>query len=401
MSPSRTVPIPYHVLSKPTGAICNLDCAYCFYLSKEKLYPGSQFRMPDDVLEQHVRQLLETGNRAQVSLAWQGGEPTLMGLDFFRQAVRYAEQFKRPHQKIEYSIQTNGILLDDEWGAFLKENNFLVGISLDGPSLLHDVYRVDKGAQPTHARVLKGLSFLKKHQVDFNILCTVNAANSKYPLEVYRYFRDEIDAQFVQFIPIVERQNETGFQEGDTVTERSVEPQQWGRFLVAIFDEWVRQDVGKVFIPTFESALANWLGMPAGICVFNATCGGAVALEHNGDLYACDHYVEPKYFLGNIREKRMDELVASQQQREFGQAKLDTLPKYCRECPVQFACHGECPKNRFIKTPDGEPGLNYLCAGYKHFFQHIDLPMRYMANELRHQRSPMSVMAYLRSMDKE
>jgi len=401
MPVSQPVPIPYHVLSKPTGAICNLDCAYCFYLSKEKLYPGSQFRMPDEVLEEHVRQIIEGQNRHQVSFAWQGGEPTLMGIEFFRQAIRYAEQYKQPHQKIEYSIQTNGVLLDDEWGAFLKANNFLVGLSLDGPPHLHDAYRVDKGGQPTHARVLKGLDFLKKHRVDFNILCTVNAANSRYPLEVYRYFRDEIDAQFVQFIPVVERQNETGFQEGDTVIERSVEPEQWGWFLVGIFDQWVRQDVGKIFIPTFESALANWLGMPAGICVFNATCGNALALEHNGDLYACDHYVEPKYFLGNIREKPMDELVASEQQRKFGQAKLSRLPRYCRECPVQFACHGECLKNRFIKTPDGEPGLNYLCAGYKHFFQHIDLPMRYMANELRHQRSPMSVMDYLRSMDKE
>ena len=401
MPPSRPVPIPYHILSKPTGAICNLDCAYCFYLSKEKLYPGSPFRMPDDVLEGYIRQLLESQHKRQVPITWQGGEPTLMGVDFFRQAVRYVEQYKQPHHKIEYSIQTNGILLDDDWAEFFKENNFLIGISLDGPPHLHDRYRVDKGSQHTHARVLKGLSFLKKHQVEFNVLCTVNAGNSKFPLEVYRYFRDEIGAQFIQFIPIVERQNETGFQEGDTVTERSVEPDEWGHFLVEIFDEWVRHDVGKVFIPTFESALANWMGMPAGICVFNATCGQALALEHNGDLYACDHYVEPKYFLGNIRETHMDDLVVSEQQRKLGQDKLSTLPGYCRECPVRFACHGECPKNRFIQTPDGEPGLNYLCTGYKHFFQHIDLPMRYMANELRHRRSPMSVMTHLRSMDKK
>jgi len=401
MPASRPVPLSYHILSKPTGAICNLDCAYCFYLSKEKLYPGSQFRMPDDVLEQHIRQLVASQHRRQVSIAWQGGEPTLMGIDFFRRAIRYAEQYRQPHQKIEYTIQTNGVLLDDEWAAFFKKHKFLVGISLDGPAHLHDTYRVDKGGGPTHARVLKGLNFLKKHRVDFNILCTVNAENSKYPLEVYRYFRDELGAQFIQFIPIVERQNETGFQEENTVTERSVEAEGWGRFLVQVFDEWVRYDVGKAFVPTFESALANWLGAPAGICVFNAICGNALALEHNGDLYSCDHFVEPKYFLGNIREKSMDELVASEQQQEFGRAKLDTLPRYCRECPVQFACHGECPKNRFITTPDGEPGLNYLCAGYKHFFQHIDLPMRYMVNELRHRRSPMSVMDHLRSMDKE
>ena len=401
MPVSQSPPLTYHILSKPTGAICNLDCAYCFYLSKEKLYPGSQFRMSDDVLEQHVRQLLDSQHGHHVSLAWQGGEPTLMGIEFFQRAIRYAEQYRQPHQNIEYSIQTNGILLDDEWGVFLKENNFLVGISLDGPPELHNKYRVDKGGQPTHAHVLKGLNFLKNHEVDFNILCTVNAVNSKFPLKVYRYFRDEIGAQFIQFIPIVERQNDTGYQEGNTVTDRSVEPEQWGRFLVEIFDEWVQHDVGKIFIPTFESALANWLGMPAGMCVFNATCGGALALEHNGDLYACDHFVEPKYFLGNIRERHINELVASDGQRQFGQAKLDTLPRYCRECPVQFACHGECPKNRFINTPDGEPGLNYLCAGYKHFFQHIDLPMRYMANELRNHRSPASVMTYLRSIRKE
>lgn len=319
---------------------------------------------------------------------------------FFKQAVRYAEQYKRPDQKVEYTIQTNGVLINDEWAVFFKKYRFLVGISLDGPPQMHNAHRVDKEGQPTHDRVIKGLGYLNKHQVDFNILCTVNAVNSQHPLDVYRYFRDKLEAQYIQFIPIVERVNETGFQEGNTVTENSVQSEQWGLFLSTVFDEWVRNDVGKVFIPTFESALANWLGVPAGMCVFNPTCGNALALEHNGDLYSCDHFVEPKYLLGNIRKKRIDEMVTSDQQRDFGQAKLTTLPRYCLECPVQFACHGECPKNRFINTPDGEPGLNYLCSGYKHFFQHIDMPMRYMANMIRNHSSPTSVMTYLSSIRK-
>ena len=384
----------YHVLAKPTGAICNLDCAYCFFLSKEQLYPGSNFRMSDEVLKSYIQQYIQSQPTREATIAWQGGEPTLMGLDFFRQAVAYADEFKRPGQRISYSIQTNGVLLDDEWGKFLRKHRFLVGISIDGPAVLHDVYRRDKGGKPTFERVIAGLNILKKHRVEYNILCTVNAANGNHPLETYRFFRDDLKAEFIQFIPIVERQNETGFQEGDQVTERSVRAQQWGDFLSAIFDEWVKRDVGRIFVPTFESALANWYGVPAGICVFNETCGLALAIEHNGDLYACDHYVEPDYLLGNSQQLAMVNLVHSDQQREFGQAKKDTLPQYCKECEVQFACHGECPKNRFTKTPDGEQGLNYLCEGYKAFFKHIDEPMIFMANELKMQRSPARVMKH-------
>ncbi len=393
------VPI-YHVLVKPTGAQCNLDCQYCFYLSKEKLYPGSDFRMTDKVLESYIRQLCESQRGPQVSLAFQGGEPTLMGLDYFRRAVALAEHFKRQGQHVEYTMQTNGVLLDDEWGEFLRDKGFLVGLSLDGPQELHDAYRVDKGGAPSFQRALAGLRVLQKHKVEYNLLCTVHAANSDHGLRIYRYFRDELGVQYLQFIPIVERVNQTGFQEGESVTARSVRPEQWGAFLVEVFDEWVHRDVGRVFVSTFESALANWLGMPAGICVFNATCGRALALEHNGDLYACDHFVEPDYLLGNILEGSMAGLVASPKQRDFGRAKRDSLPKYCRECPVRFACHGECPKNRFTRTPDGEPGLNYLCAGYKRFFQHIDEPMRFMASELRLQRSPVGVMAHLKKKRK-
>ena len=380
----------YHVLIKPTGARCNLDCAYCFYLSKEELYPNSNFQMSQETLEEYICQLLESHPVPQVPIAWQGGEPTLMGLDFFRHAVRLADRHKQPGQEIQHSIQTNGVLLNDEWAAFFHENNFLVGISIDGPAELHDAYRKDKGGQSSHARVINGLDFLKKHRVDYNILCTVNAVNSLQPSKVYRYFRDELQSQYIQFIPIVEQVQKNA----------SVKADQWGRFLIEIFDEWVGRDVGKVFITLFEDALANWSGLPAGTCVFNPACGLALALEHNGDLYACDHFVEPNYLLGNIHQTRLGELVYSKAQQKFGREKQTTLPKYCRECSVRFACHGECPKNRFIAAPDGETGLNYLCEGYKSFFQHIDHPMRFMANELQNRRSPANVMSHLRSSQK-
>ena len=389
-------PIPYHIMAKPTGAICNLDCAYCFFLSKESLYPESNFRMSDEVLKNYIKQYVQSQPNNEVMITWQGGEPTLMGIEFFEKATRYANQFKRPHQRVSFAIQTNGVLLDDDWSTFLNRNGYLVGISIDGPEHLHDTYRRDKGGKPTFRRVIAGLDALKKHRVEYNILCTVNAENGDHPLDIYHFFRDELKAEYIQFIPIVERQNETGFQAGDRVTERSVRPAQWGTFLNTIFDEWIKRDVGRVFIPTFESALANWYGVPAGICVFNETCGSALALEHNGDLYACDHYVEPNYLLGNIAERPMAEMLMSEQQQTFGQAKKDALPQYCLDCDVRFACHGECPKNRFIKTPDGEEGLNYLCEGYKAFFTHIDAPMKFMTNELRAQHSPARVMTHFK-----
>jgi len=393
-------PAAFHVLAKPTGAICNLDCAYCFFLSKEKLYPGSSFRMTEEVLEEHIRQYLEAQEVPQVNISWQGGEPTLMGLEFFRRSVELAGKHRRPGMSITYAIQTNGTRLNDGWCAFFREHGFLVGLSLDGPAHLHDVYRRDQGGGPTFERVMRGHALLKKHGVDCNILCTVNSANADHPLEVYRFFRDELEAEFIQFIPIVERDNGTGFQEGDRVTKRSVRPEQWGAFLIAVFDEWVRRDVGRVFVQTFDAALANWCGARAGVCIFNPTCGDALALEHNGDLYSCDHFVEPRFLLGNILRTPMASLAASPAQRRFGQDKLDTLPRYCRECEVRFACHGECPKNRFTHTPDGEPGLNYLCAGYRAFFNHIDRPMRIMADLLRRGRAPAEVMGVLEQEDR-
>jgi uncharacterized protein len=394
-----SAPAAFHLLAKPTGAICNLDCAYCFFLDKEAFYPGSRFRMSDATLEQYIAQLIEAHAADNVTIAWQGGEPTLMGLDFFRRALAIAEQHRRPGMSFLHTIQTNGTLLNDDWCAFLKEHNFLVGISLDGPRALHDVYRVDKGGKPTFDKVLRGVRLLQKQGVEYNVLTTVNRVNGSYPLEVYRFLRDEVGATWMQFIPVVERINENGltlYQAGTTVSDRSVLPDQFGRFLSVIFDEWIRRDVGEVYVQTFEAALRNWLGMESsGMCVFNATCGQGLALEHNGDLYSCDHFVEPDFLLGNIHDQPMIELVASPKQVKFGADKRDALPRYCRECDVRFACHGECPKNRFILTPDGEPGLNYLCAGFKEFFHHADFGMRLMAGLLRRGREACEVMPIL------
>jgi len=376
----------FHLLAKPTGPICNLDCAYCFFLSKEALYPGDRFRMVDGLLEIYLSQLLESHPDGEVTVAWQGGEPTLMGVSFFRRAIDLAEGLRRPGQRVQHTMQTNGTLLNDEWCRLLAEHRFLVGISIDGPPEIHDHFRVDKRGAATSAKVLRGLGLLQEHGVDVNVLCTVHAANQHRPLDVYRYLRDDIGVGYTQFIPIVERDNDTGYQEGDAVTDRSVDPSAWGRFLTEVFDEWLRHDVGTVFVPLFDSALASWCDVPSSLCIFRETCGDAVALEHNGDLYSCDHFVEPKHLLGNITRTDMVELVTSPKQRAFGRAKLDTLPAYCRSCEVRFACNGECPKNRFILTPDGEPGLNYLCAGYRAFFNHIDGPMCLMADLLRRGR---------------
>ena len=394
----ENAPSYFHVLGKPSGATCNLDCTYCFFLSKEKLYPDSRFRMSEDLLETYIRQVIESQRAPEVTLAWQGGEPTLMGLDFFKRSIDYVKKYARPGVTVQHTMQTNGILLNDAWCDFFHEHHFLIGLSLDGPQKMHDTYRVDKGGAPTFHKVMRAARLLQEHQVEFNILTTVNAANADHPLEVYRFLRDEVDTNFMQFIPIVERineQGEIGFQEGNQVSERSVTPEQWGTFLITIFDEWVRHDVGTVFVQMFDAALASWYGAPPVLCIFSETCGNALALEHNGDLYSCDHFVEPKYLLGNIKQKHMIELVASDQQRQFGLHKRDSLPRYCRECEVRFACHGECPKNRFIETPDGEPGLNYLCAGYKAFFHHVDKPMRIMTELLRRDRAPAEVMLVL------
>lgn len=395
------VPPAFHIMLKPRGAICNLDCKYCYFLAKEHLYPGSKFRMGESLLEEYTRQYIEAQQVPEVTFAWQGGEPTLMGLDFFKLAVKFQQKYRKPGMRIYNALQTNGTLINDDWAQFFHENDFLIGLSLDGPRELHDAYRVDKGGRPTFDTVMRGLNTLKKHRAEFNILTTVHAANADYPLEVYHFFRDEVGTTFIQFIPIVERDNDTGYQEGNTVTDRSVTAKQYGDFLIAIFDEWVRRDVGRVYVQIFDVALGVWAGQRAGLCIFGETCGDALAMEHNGDLYACDHFVEPKYKLGNIKDVSLIELVASEKQRKFGQDKRATLPQYCLDCEVRFICNGGCPKNRFIKTPSGEEGLNYLCQGYRAFFNHIDGPMRFMANEIKTRRAPANIMAYLAHKEAE
>jgi len=407
---AAVMPPPFHVMAKPSGAICNLDCTYCFFLSKEMLYPGDRFRMADELLETYVRQLVGASPYPEVTIAWQGGEPTLMGVSFFERAVEHVRNYLRPGQRAEFTIQTNGTLLNDAWGEFLSANDFLVGLSVDGPQPLHDAYRVDKRGGGSFDRVMKGHDILVEHGVEYNILCTVHAANGDHPIDVYRFFRDDLGARFLQFIPIVERTSpdlihiaNIGWSSsnprrplytntGSLVTERSVGAEQWGRFLAAVFDEWIRNDVGEVFVQHFDAALASWLGIEPAVCIFKETCGGAVALEHNGDLYSCDHFVEPDYLLGNIMDTPMSDLVASPQQVQFGNDKRDTLPQFCLDCDVRFACNGECPKNRFATTPDGDPGLNYLCAGYKIFFRHIDGPMKAMADLLRSGRDAPDIM---------
>jgi uncharacterized protein len=395
-------PSYFHVLAKPTGAVCNLDCKYCFFLVKENLYPGSRFRMPDDLQESYIRQLIESQSGTEATIAWQGGEPTLMGLDFFRRTIELEKKYQKPGITIKNTLQTNGVLVDEEWCEFFRANNFLVGLSLDGPRAMHDTYRVDKAGQPTFKKVMRAARLMQRNHVEFNILTTVHAANGDHPLEVYRFLRDQVRTQFIQFIPIVERVNErgeVGNQEGNQVSDRSVKPEQWGRFLISIFEEWARRDVGRVFVQIFDAALASWVGAPPALCIFAETCGNAVALEHNGDLYSCDHFVEPKYLLGNNRRESMVQLLGSEQQVRFGSDKRDTLPRFCRECEVRFACQGECPKNRFIQTPDGEPGLNYLCAGYQAFFNHIDTPMKIMAELLRRKRAPAEIMNWYAQED--
>ena len=373
----------FHVMAKPTGARCNMACDYCFFLKKDRLYPESDFRMSDETMEAYIRQTIEGHGVPEVTIAWQGGEPTLMGLDFFRRAVAVEKKYARPGQRIENSFQTNGVLIDEEWCRFFHDNNFLIGLSLDGPRELHDAYRHDKGGRPVFDKVERAARLMQKHGVEFNILCTVNAANSRHPLDVYRYFRDELAARYIQFIPIVERDNETGNQEGTRVTDRTVDPEQFGRFLIEIFDEWARRDVGTMFVQFFDGVLASYVRGYSSLCVLTPTCGEGVALEHNGDLYSCDHFVEPRHLLGSIHRTPVAELVSSDTQRSFGRAKSETLPKHCRECSYLFTCHGECPKNRVLTTPDGEPGLNWLCAGLKAFFAHVDRPMRIMADLLR------------------
>ncbi len=396
-------------MAKPIGPICNLDCTYCYYLEKEKLFPkGENFRMRPDVLESYIRQYIESQTTQEITFAWQGGEPTLLGVEYFQKVVDLQKKFG-DGRLIHNALQTNGTRLDRSWCRFFRQNNFLIGLSIDGPRALHDTYRVDKGGKPTFEMVMHGLDLLKKSQVEFNTLTVVNASNVKHPRPVYDFLR-ETGSGYIQFIPLVERLPADGGGKGglefaeppepgqpaSPVTRWSVNASLYGDFLIQIYDQWVRRDVGKVFVQMFDVSLGTWSGAGAGLCVFLENCGRALALEHNGDLFSCDHFVYPKYRLGNIMNDSLGAMVNSGRQEEFGNAKSATLPKYCRECDVRFACNGECPKHRFIQTPDGEDGLNYLCAAYQKFFRHVDPTMKQMAALLHAKRAPAEIMQILR-----
>jgi uncharacterized protein len=406
-------PRAFHLLAKPVGPVCNLACKYCFYLEKERLFPPKpmilEWAMPDNILEAYIRQYIESQSTPVVSFAWQGGEPTMLGVKYFRKVVALQQKYANG-KHIENALQTNGVLLDDPWCQFLGENRFLVGLSIDGPRRFHDRYRLDKAGAPSFDRVFSCITRLKKHGVEFNTLTVVQRENSGHPLEVYRFLK-EAGSGFMQFIPIVERVADSSPPGGPVlvppeskasarVTEWSVQPLQYGRFLCAIFDEWARNDVARIFVQLFDVALAAWVGMEPALCVFQRTCGSAAVIEHNGDLYSCDHYVYPENRLGNIMELSIDSMMDSPQQVQFGQDKLDRLPKVCLQCEFRFACNGECPKHRFAKTPDGEGNLNYLCPAYKLFFAHAAPCMEFMAAELRAERPPSNVMEWIRNRDR-
>ena len=397
-----------HVMTKPIGPICNLDCEYCYYLHKEELYPKAErWRMPEETLSEYIRQYIvaQPPHAEEITFAWQGGEPTLLGVEFFERAIELQKQHAGPHRKIVNTLQTNGVLLDDRWCEFFRDNDFLIGISIDGPAELHDRYRFDKQGRPSFPAVLRGLKLLKAHRVEFNVLVGVNRLNADHGKRVYTYLRDN-GAEFLQVIPIVEKigvgahaelvhldgQQPTAIDPLWLVSSRSVGPEQFGTFLIEVFNEWVRRDVGRVFVQIFDQALTAWMGLEPSLCIFRKRCGSAMAMEHNGDLYSCDHFVEPEYLLGNIHRQSISEMAHSSKQREFGEAKETTLPGYCHRCEVKFACNGECPKNRILSTPDGEPGLNYLCAGYRKFFNHIDPYMKRMAEEVHRGRPAANIM---------
>lgn len=391
---------PLYVMLKPAGAHCNLACKYCYYLEKNKLYPTAQRHlMSDDMLEQFTREYIEAQTMSQVLFTWHGGEPLLRSIDFYRKALSLQQKYAGG-RRIDNVIQTNGTLLTDEWCEFFAQNHWLVGISIDGPQPDHDHYRLTAAGKPSWKKVMQGIKLLKKHGVEWNAMAVVNAYNANHPLEFYRFFKEN-GCQFLQFTPIVERQ--TRHEDGRTLasladkdeislSEASVAPEQWGYFLCAIFDEWVRKDVGKIFVEIFDCTLANWMGISPGICAYSKECGHAGVMEHNGDVYSCDHFVFPEYKLGNIRDHSLIDMLYGEQQQEFSRLKHSSLPRQCKECDMEFACHGECPKNRFMKDKYGDSGLNYLCPGYYHYYQHVAPYMDYMKQELMSQRPPSNIM---------
>ena len=391
---------PLYVMLKPAGAHCNLACKYCYYLEKNKLYPTAQRHlMSDEMLEQFTREYIEAQTMNQVLFTWHGGEPLLRSIDFYRKALSLQQKYAGG-RRIDNVIQTNGTLLTDEWCEFFAQNHWLVGISIDGPQPDHDHYRLTAAGKPSWKKVMQGIKLLKKHGVEWNAMAVVNAYNANHPLEFYRFFKEN-GCQFLQFTPIVERL--TRHEDGRTLasladkveislSEASVTPEQWGYFLCAIFDEWVRKDVGKIFVEIFDCTLANWMGISPGICAYSKECGHAGVMEHNGDVYSCDHFVFPEYKLGNIRDHSLIDMLYGEQQQEFSRLKHSSLPRQCKECDMEFACHGECPKNRFMKDKYGDSGLNYLCPGYYHYYQHVAPYMDYMKQELMSQRPPSNIM---------
>lgn len=391
---------PLYVMLKPAGAHCNLACKYCYYLEKNKLYPTAQRHlMSDEMLEQFTREYIEAQTMNQVLFTWHGGEPLLRSIDFYRKALSLQQKYAGG-RRIDNVIQTNGTLLTDEWCEFFAQNHWLVGISIDGPQPDHDHYRLTAAGKPSWKKVMQGIKLLKKHGVEWNAMAVVNAYNANHPLEFYRFFKEN-GCQFLQFTPIVERL--TRHEDGRTLasladkdeislSEASVAPEQWGYFLCAIFDEWVRKDVGKIFVEIFDCTLANWMGISPGICAYSKECGHAGVMEHNGDVYSCDHFVFPEYKLGNIRDHSLIDMLYGEQQQEFSRLKHSSLPRQCKECDMEFACHGECPKNRFMKDKYGDSGLNYLCPGYYHYYQHVAPYMDYMKQELMSQRPPSNIM---------
>ena len=369
---------PLYVMLKPVGSRCNLACRYCYYLDKAQLYPNQE-PLSEELLEIFIQQYLEAQTMPQVLFTWHGGEPLLRPLSFYQRALALQQRYARGRQ-IDNCIQTNGTLLTDEWCEFLRENRFLVGISIDGPQTYHDAYRCQ-----SFEKVMRGIQLLQQHHVEWNAMATVNHLNADHPVEFYRFFKD-IGCQYLQFTPVVERDSR------EQITDTSVTPEQWGRFLCGVYDEWKQKDIGRIFVQLFDATLANWVGEPPGICSMSPYCGRAAAMEANGDVYSCDHFVFPEYRLGNIRQQSLTAMLYGERQQQFGRNKSATLPRQCRECRFRFACHGECPKNRFLKDKYGEPGLNYLCAGYQQFFAHVAADMDFMKAELDAGRSPANLM---------
>lgn len=383
----------FQIFAKPTGAICNLDCHYCYYLQKEDLYPQTTtFRMDEDLLEAYIVQQIAMTPTPEIHFFWHGGEPTLLGLDYYRTIVELQRKHLPPGRRITNGIQTNGVLLDDEWCRFFAAEQFAVGLSLDGPRALHDTYRVTKGQRPSHKQVMQGYRLLRQHKLPVDLLCVVHAENVNHPLDVYRFFKD-IKAQYLSFIPLVEHLPTGG------VGARSVPAEAFGTFLCTIFDEWVRQDIGRILVQIFEEAARPLFGQEHSLCIFRPTCGDVPVVEHNGDFYSCDHFVTPEHRLGNIRQTPLLNLLESPAQHAFGQAKRDTLPRYCQDCDVKAMCNGGCPKDRVIQTPDGEAGLNFLCVGYKHFFTHSRPYLRQLAALRRAGKPPQQLMQMLRAAE--